>query len=91
MKRRGATKIVKIVGPLTVNSSMAIVSAAAAGLGLALVPAVLVEQQLRSGNLVSVLEDWECEPSALWALVPQHRQGSRAVRLLVEHLQRALR
>ena len=88
---KGATKkSVDIDGPLRVNSSLALVQAAAAGLGLAFVPLRAVRRELAEDRLVTVLRDWKDEPQALYAVYPRHRESSRLLRLFIEHLSQHL-
>lgn len=85
--RRGpTTRSVDIAGPLRVNSSLALVSAAVAGAGLAWVPAFAVEQELQRKTLRPVLREWQSEPQALYVLFPQHQQTSHKVRRFIDWL-----
>jgi DNA-binding transcriptional LysR family regulator len=81
-----AKKSVEIDGPLRVNSSLAIVQGAVAGLGLAFVPVIAVERELAERRVVSVLREWQGEPQTLQAIYTRHRQSSPLVRRFVEHL-----
>ncbi len=88
---KGATtKSVDIDGPLRVNSSLALVQATVAGVGLAFVPELTVRRELAKKRLVTVLREWKGEPQALYAVYPRHRESSRALRLFVEHLSERL-
>ena len=61
-------------------------NAALAGLGLAYVPADLVQPYLANGQLKRVLEDW-CQPYSGYHLYyPSRRQSSPAFALLVDAL-----
>jgi DNA-binding transcriptional LysR family regulator len=88
---RGTTKkSVVIDGPLRVNSSLALVQAAVAGVGLAFVPVLVVRRELAEGKLVSVLPEWKGEPQSLSAIYPRHRESSHLLGLFLEHLSRRL-
>jgi DNA-binding transcriptional LysR family regulator len=77
---------VRVDGQLISNNPQMIVRAAVDGLGLACVLEDLVADQLRSGNLLRVLEDW-CPPFAGYHLYyPSRRQPSAAFAVLVEAL-----
>jgi DNA-binding transcriptional LysR family regulator len=63
---------VQVDGPLRANSSEALLGAACAGIGLALLPAYVAAQPLRDRILMRYLPDWDAEPpipgelSVLW-------------------------
>ncbi|MGT2508906.1 LysR substrate-binding domain-containing protein [Cupriavidus basilensis] len=71
---------------LQANNAEALTPALLAGLGLALQPAFLVWQELQSGTLESVMEDWQVEPIALHILTPPGRNRPARVQALIEHL-----
>lgn len=84
---RGTTRrTVEIAGPLRVNSSLALVQSAVAGVGIALVPIWTAERELAGGGLIRVLEDWSGQPATLQAVYPRHHEVSRTLRLFVDHL-----
>ncbi|MBI1250962.1 MAG: LysR family transcriptional regulator [Alphaproteobacteria bacterium] len=89
--RKGKGQSANVAGPLSVNNSLALAAAARAGLGVALVPHFAAEGDLASGALVRLLPDWACEPAALYALTPRHRQAEAKVRLFIDHMAKALR
>ncbi len=68
------------------NDSRVLLEAARRGLGLAMLPAYLVEEPLQTGELVRVLESYP--PASFWlkALVPRMKMRKPAVRELVEFL-----
>lgn len=77
---------VRVDGPLILNDSSIIYNAAQEGLGLACVMEDIVADQIASGGLVRILEDW-CPPFAGYHLYyPDRRQITPAFRLLVEAL-----
>lgn len=66
---------VSVDGRLRANDSEAIRDAALAGLGIALLPTWLIGPDVRAGNLVTVLPDWEWllapgPERAIWAIYP---------------------
>lgn len=77
-------------GDYHANSGQALLDAAERGLGLAQLPDFYVEDALREGRLVSVLDEWRYLQGAVWLIYPQGRQRSPKVRqlgdFLVEHL-----
>lgn len=89
---KGTTRrAIEITGPFRVNSSLALVQAACAGVGIALVPLWTAEGELAKGRLVRVLREWSGEPHDLHAVYPRHHEVSRTLRLFVDHLVAALK
>jgi DNA-binding transcriptional LysR family regulator len=77
---------VRVEGQLTCNTTAQMLSAAAAGLGLAYVPEGLAQAHLARGRLQRVLADW-CPPYSGYHLYyPSRRQPSAAFSLLVHAL-----
>ncbi len=77
---------VRVEGRLVFNNLHRIREAARAGFGLAFLPEDMVQQDLGSGVLRQVLDDW-CQPFAGYHLYyPSRRQPSPAFALLVEAL-----
>lgn len=68
------------------NNAEALTPALLAGLGVALQPAFLVWQQLQTGALEAVMEDWLVDPIALHILTPPGRNRPARVQALIEHL-----
>ncbi|HWP18515.1 MAG TPA: LysR substrate-binding domain-containing protein [Burkholderiaceae bacterium] len=66
-----------------------LLAAALAGLGLAALPRVVMEEALAHGRLVQVLPGWQLPSAVLWALVAQRRYLPAAVRVVLEHLGQA--
>lgn len=84
---------VAVSGALRANNSEVLRDAALAGLGLALLPDFSAAGALRSRELREVLPRWRPVGffgDAIYALRPFSPQVPRAVRLLVDHLRRAL-
>lgn len=82
----GEEALVKVDGPLTVNNGDAIMEAARHGVGLAILPDFFINPLVESGELVKVLESWECGDGAIWAVYPHNRHLSAKVRLFVDFL-----
>lgn len=81
-ERRGKQVNVRVTGQLTFNTSVHIVDAALAGLGIAYLPEEEFEPHLQEGRLMRVLEDW-CPPFAGYYLYyPSRRQPSPAFSLV---------
>ncbi|MES2999649.1 MAG: LysR family transcriptional regulator [Pseudomonadota bacterium] len=97
LRHRGANErnrtkdaaVVRVSGPFAANNSEALRDAAAAGLGIALLPDFSAQSALQSGKLVQVLPDWEPVESFgeyLYAVRPYAAHVPRAVAAFVEFL-----
>lgn len=85
-ERDGREQKVRVDGPLVFNNVGLILRAARAGFGLACMLEDHVLEDLASGRLVRVLDDW-CLPFAGYHLYyPNRRRGSAAFSLVVEAL-----
>src|SRR5258708_14395193 len=85
-ERGGRELKVRVEGQLIFNSTVQMLNAALAGLGLVYAPEGMVQPYLARGRLKRVLEDW-CLPYPgyhLW--YPSRRQSSAAFALLVDAL-----
>ncbi|GBD50156.1 LysR family transcriptional regulator [Methylopila sp. Yamaguchi] len=69
---------------LAVNSTEAAVAAAAAGLGVARLLSYQIEQELRSGALVPILEDFAPEPLPVNLVCPETSLRLRKVRVFLD-------
>jgi DNA-binding transcriptional LysR family regulator len=86
----GATATVDVRGPLRANNGEVIRDAAIAGLGIALLPDFIVGDALAAGQLVEVLAQWRLPPGAVYAVYPQHREGSVTIRVFTQFLRTRL-
>jgi len=75
---------VPVRGPLQANTSVALRSAALAGLGMAAAAEFIVRDDLRSGALVPVLPDYPMRPRELFVMYPQNRHLAPKVRAFVD-------
>ncbi|WP_372875989.1 LysR substrate-binding domain-containing protein [Pseudomonas sp.] len=80
----------RVQGNWRCNSGQAVLDAALRGLGLCQLPDYYVLEHLRSGALVSLLENQQQPNTAVWALYPQQRHLSPKVRQLVDALKTGL-
>lgn len=88
---KGSVKeTVAVAGRLEINSGLALAQAATAGMGLAFVPVATVARELADGRLVRLLPEWRGAAQALYAVYPRHRERTKSLRLLVEHLAKSL-
>jgi DNA-binding transcriptional LysR family regulator len=77
---------VHVAGPARVNSPVAAMQAAVAGLGFAFLPMYLADRMIADGRLVHVLEDRMPEGPSLTAVYPHRRHLAGKVRALIDHL-----
>jgi len=72
----GTSCTVNVHGPMPVNNGEFICDAAEKGRGIALLPGFFVEEALRRGSLVPILEPYTAARVPISVLYPRHRQGS---------------
>lgn len=77
---------VKVSGCLRANNGDALTVAAVAGLGVTRMPTFIVGEQIKSGALVPVLEDFEPQGRGIYAVYPHNRHLSAKVRAFVDFL-----
>ncbi len=82
----GKPLTVHVAGPARVNSPVAAMQAALAGLGFAVLPTYLADPHIAEGRLVRVLEDRMPEGPSLQAVYPHRRHLAGKVRALIDHL-----
>lgn len=82
----GKPVTVHVTGPARVNSPVAAMQAALAGLGFAVLPTYLADPHIAEGRLVRVLEDRMPEGPSLQAVYPHRRHLAGKVRALIDHL-----
>lgn len=89
-ERGGRTQIVDVSGVLTLDHSGMMVEAAAAGMGIAYVPETVAWENLRSGALVPILEDWCPRGPGLCLYYPGRRHVPAGLRAFTEVLRKWL-
>jgi DNA-binding transcriptional LysR family regulator len=82
----GARRAFELRGPLRANNGEVIRDAAAAGLGIALLPEFIVSSALANGALIAILEEFVSPPIALHAVYPQHRESATTIRAFTQFL-----
>ncbi|SIN62086.1 DNA-binding transcriptional regulator, LysR family [Parasphingorhabdus marina DSM 22363] len=73
------------------NNGSLELAALVAGHGISNLPDFLVDEQLRSGELVSILKDWDFEPINLNIVMPPSPLRPARVNALIDHLKEQLR
>lgn len=89
-ERGEARHRVAVRGRFSANNSEALMTAAVAGQGIGMLAAWLVEEHVRSGELVVLFPTWDLPPAPVQAVMPPSGQPHRRVAALVEHLRQAL-
>lgn len=82
----GRTVSVHVTGPVRVNSPLAALDAAIAGLGFAALPSYLAEPAIAQGKLMAVLQNSVPDGQTLQAVYPHRRHLAGKVRALIDHL-----
>jgi DNA-binding transcriptional LysR family regulator len=80
---------VPVSGSMIVNSTPALRQAVLAGMGVSMLPDVLISDDLAGGKLVALLQDYQPPSRTLWLMYPQDRYRLPKVRQFVEHALRA--
>ncbi|TEA78768.1 LysR family transcriptional regulator [Allopusillimonas ginsengisoli] len=80
----GQAENFKASGWMSVSNAECYLSAALAGCGLIQLPFFRVEEHLKTGRLVQVLNEWACPNLPVCALYPFHRQLSPRVRVFID-------
>lgn len=82
----GKEKSVRVGGTLICNSGYGLLDATLKGIGLVQLPDYYVDEELKAGNLISVLDNYQEPKEGIWALYPNNRHLSPKVRMLVDYL-----
>jgi DNA-binding transcriptional LysR family regulator len=87
--RDGREVRVKLTAAMLSNHGVAIMTAAEAGVGLAVAPSFLAHAGVAVGRLEPVLIDWALREYRLFAVYPHRRFLSPKVRVFIEALREA--
>ena len=88
--REGRTVNVPINGQYSVTSSFAVRDALRCGYGLSLITRIYVEEDLKQGRLVTVLDEWSTNETSIYAVHPSRRHLVLKVRAFLDFLAEAL-
>lgn len=91
INRCGESAEVRVALRFNANNLNVIRTASLAGLGVARLPLLMCEADLRTGNLVMPLLDWSPPPITIYALYPSRRGLTLAGRLFLAGLGRYVR
>jgi DNA-binding transcriptional LysR family regulator len=83
---KNSAKSITVNGNVRVNSGEIIRSLALSAVGIALLPAFFVNQDVHEGRLVSFLESNVQFGGGLFAVYPQHRHLTPSVRIFIDYL-----
>lgn len=86
----GKEKNIRVTGRLRYNSGYGLADAALKGLGIVQLPDYYVQPHLKSGELVTFLDNYRESAEGIWAVYPQTRHLSPKIRLLVDYLAKHL-
>lgn len=86
LRRNDERIVLQPEGPLHFNSSDALVMAAQAGVGVACVLDVFVNQHLADGSLVQAYPEWETDVKTFYVVMPKSRVGSAKVKAFTDFL-----
>ncbi|MBR0825956.1 LysR family transcriptional regulator [Bradyrhizobium manausense] len=84
--KRGQDIRVRVDGQLTFNNSYAQLEAVLNGYGIAYVPENLVEDYIKAGTVVQMLDDWSPKFDGYYIYYPGKRQNSPAFKVIVDAL-----
>jgi DNA-binding transcriptional LysR family regulator len=73
-------------GRIQANNGLALVQAAAQGMGITLQPDFIAEPFLQNGEVVEILQDFEASHLGIYAVLPSNRYIPHRVNVLIEHL-----
>jgi len=76
--------MVPVSGPMSINSTPALRQAALAGMGVVMMPDVLVQQDLREGKLTALLQDYQLPSRPMHLVYAQDRYRLPKLRHFVD-------
>ncbi|MCA1969760.1 MAG: LysR family transcriptional regulator [Rhizobium sp.] len=83
---QGGAISVAVSGPIEVNSPLATLRAARAGLGVAMIPDFIARPYIETGELVSLFDDYLPKDRGIYAVYPHRRYLPAKVRAFVDYL-----
>ncbi len=84
------TRSLKFTPTFVSNNFFALRSMAIEGGGLTLLPAFLVRDSIRSGELVQIYKDWNTDPSPIHILIPHQKETPQLIRVFNNFLASSL-
>lgn len=86
--KKGST--CKVSGQMITNNGEAMIQAAIQGIGIIFPPLFFVEENLKNGSLVRILDNYEIKSETLYAVRPSRQFTPAKVKLIIEHLKQSL-
>jgi DNA-binding transcriptional LysR family regulator len=83
----GSTQLIAVKGPLRSNNLSALLAAARAGMGLAVLPWYVAHDSVKNGTLQPLLERWTLPSQEIHAVFPSPRHVPEKVNAFVNWLQ----
>ncbi|WP_028865641.1 LysR family transcriptional regulator [Psychromonas aquimarina] len=78
----------QINSSLKINSVDAVIDAAVQGLGISALVKTVIHEELRTGKLIPVLQEYELAPRAVYALYPHREHLPPKVRIFMDFLEK---
>lgn len=82
----GKERNLRVTGRLRYNSGFGLVDAALKGLGIVQLPDYYIKEHIKSGDLITLLDNYKVPDEGIWAIYPHNRHLSPKIRLLVDYL-----
>ncbi|MGE4261061.1 LysR family transcriptional regulator [Shewanella sp.] len=82
--RHGESLTIDVPGDISLDNSNLMVKAAIQGLGIAFVPESYAKDQIASGRLTIILDDWCPDEPGFHVYFPQYRHMSRSLRAFLD-------
>lgn len=83
---KGKGKNIKVRGNLSCNSGDALLDAALKGIGIVQLSDYYVNKYIKSGQLITLFDQYREPAEGIWAVYPQNRYLSPKIRLLIDYL-----
>lgn len=94
LRNADCATVVEVHGSLSVNNAEMLRQAAISGMGMVMLAAWLIQDDLDSGKLVAVLTDYQVNPGemdiGIYAVYPASRRGSAKIHVFTDMLAKAL-
>lgn len=85
--RKGHQEAIQVAPSLSVNSVQAVKEVLKKNYGVAMLPRELAEKELKNGQLIEVLKDYQLSKRAVYALYRERSNTPKKVKVFIEDLQ----
>ncbi|WP_298828067.1 LysR family transcriptional regulator [uncultured Piscinibacter sp.] len=86
----GGVQVVEVHGSFRADNSLMLIDAMLRGVGVGLVPRVMMRTEIAEGRLETALDDWRAEARQVFAIYPSREHLPQRVRTLVRFLKERL-